>query len=124
MVADIGPLVDDRQFFAVQATTKVGGTLGVKLYRVTERAGLDDSVEVSGSGAGDRFGEAIASRFDADGDGFSDLAIGAPGAGADDLIAGAVYAQHAAEEDALLVVALGARTAGNERILAVVSCGS
>ena len=91
VLADIGPIVDDRQFFAVQATTKVGGTLGVKLYRVTERSGLDDAVEVSGSGSGDRFGEAIASRFDADGDGFSDLAIGAPGAGADDLIAGAVY---------------------------------
>ena len=90
MVADIGPIVDDRQFFAVQATTKIGSTLGVKLYRVTERAGLDDAVEVSGSGLG------IASEKPSPcgsmrTDGFSDLAIGAPGAEVDGLFPGAVY---------------------------------
>ena len=90
VLADIGPLVDDRQFFAVQATTKVGGTLGVKLYRVTERAGLDDSVEVWARGLGIALEKPSPRGSMRTGTG-SRTSPSVPGAGADDLIAGAVY---------------------------------
>ena len=90
-VADVGSTGEDQVRFGVQSTTKVGGSLGVQLYRITERAMLESVVEVSGSGTGDRFGEAIGSRFDANGDGFADLAIGAPGAGLGDAPQGMVY---------------------------------
>lgn len=83
VVADVGSVYEGLSLFGVQATVKSTGFLGVHLYRVTERAGLESILEISGSGEMDRFGEAIGSQFDANGDGLADLVIGAPGAGGD-----------------------------------------